>query len=119
MNDERNITWQVNQKVIQETYLQLIQELKRCPTTQEVSERAKLSVSTIDKHIAELKFEPVKNPLRTLTPDVIVSIYNSARKGNSASQKLWFQLMEGWSESQEIKFKNSIADLILSINDEK
>jgi len=40
---------------------------------------------------------------RLLTPDIIVAIANSAKKGSSASQKLWMQIVEGWAERQEVK----------------
>jgi len=111
---KRNITWQVNQKLCQETYVELIQKLRRCPTTKEVSEHVRLSIKAIDTHISELSFEPQKNLLRVLTQDVLVSIYNSSRKGSPASQKLWLQVMEGWKESSEIDlgFKKSIRDLM-------
>ena len=49
-----------------------------------------------------MKFDPPKDLMRTLTPDVIMSIYRSARKGGSASQKLWMQIMESWSENIQI-----------------
>jgi len=110
-SDER-IDWARNQALIQQTYIDLIKELKRCPTNYEVSQRVKISVTTIKKHVRQMKFEPQESPLRVLSPDVLISVYNSARKGTSASQKLWFQIMEGWVESAEVNLKNSIADLV-------
>jgi hypothetical protein len=110
-SDER-IDWARNQALIQQTYIDLIKELKRCPTSYEVSQRVKISVTTIKKHVRQMKFEPQESPLRVLSPDVLISVYNSARKGTSASQKLWFQIMEGWVESTEVNLKNSIADLV-------
>lgn len=102
----KNRTWQVNQAIIQNTYIALIQELKRCPTTLELSEKANLSTKTIDNHVKQLKFEPQTNPLRSLTPDVLLAIAESAKKGSSASQKLWMQIMEGWTERSEITGKD-------------
>lgn len=101
----KNIAWQRNQALIQEIYIELVKELKRCPTILEVSEGVNLSVNTINKHIKKLKFEPLKSPLRSLTPDVLMSIVKSARRGSSASQKLWLQVMEGWAEKTEVKMK--------------
>ena len=99
----KNITWQNNQALIQTAYLKLIKILKRCPTVLEVSKEVNISIEAINRHIKEMKFKTLESPLRALTPDVLVAIYNSARKGSSASQKLWVQLMEGWREGIDIK----------------
>lgn len=106
---DKNITWQVNQKIIHETYLALIGRLKRCPTIGEVCEETKLSRNTLDDHIKELQFDPPKSPLRVLTPDIIAAIYSSARKGSSASQKLWLQVMEGWSEKTDLNMSGNFS----------
>ena len=98
---QKNITWQTNQALIQDAYLKLIVELKRCPTRLEISKETNLSDTTINKHVKEFKFEPVNESLRLLTPDIITAIYKSSRKGNAASQKLWLQLFEGFSERLE------------------
>lgn len=100
--EKRNITWNKNQELIQQAYIKLIMELKRCPTIREVSEDIDLSILTIKKHIKELKFEPAESPLRSLTPDVLASIYNSSIKGNAASQRLWMMIMEGWTEKTSL-----------------
>ena len=94
----KNITWDLNHQIIRDSYVKLIKNFKRKPTIKEVSEDSGISTTTIDKHIKELTFEPLKHPLRMLTEDVILSIANSAKKGSSASQKLWMQICEGWSE---------------------
>lgn len=97
-----------NQAIVQQAYIDLIKNLKRCPTILEVSEHVNLSAVTIEKHISEMKFEPIQSPMRSLTPDVLASIYNSARKGQSASQKLWLQVMEGWVEDMNLGIKGDI-----------
>ena len=96
------VDWLKNQAIIQQAYIELIQQLKRCPTNLEVSEKVNLSICTIKNHTKELKFEPLQSPMRTLTPDVLAAIYNSARKGSSQSQKLWMQIMEGWKENSNL-----------------
>jgi len=111
LEEKRNITWERNQKLLQETYIKLLQLLKRCPTISEVAQEVNLSVKTIKLHIKELKFEPTENPLRILTPDVLASIYSSARKGSAQSQKLWMQIMEGWKEKSEMEHSGGIKVL--------
>lgn len=114
MADKKNKTWQTNQSLIQQAYIVLAKELRRCPTIVEISDEVDISVTTIEKHVKEIEFEPVEHPLRVLTNDVLFSIYTSARKGRTGSQKLWLQVMEGWKEKSEIDlgFKKSIADLV-------
>ncbi len=96
----RNNTWELNHSIIRDSYVNLIKKLKRKPTYPEVAEDSKLSETTIKKHIDTLKFEPQKHPLRILSDDVLISIANSARGGSAASQKLWMQICEGWTEKQ-------------------
>ena len=91
-----------NQALIQAAYVSLLQELKRCPTVLEVSKKINLSIHAITNHVKSLKFEPLGDAMRTLTPDVVASIYNSARKGQPASQKLWMQIMENWREGTDV-----------------
>lgn len=103
-----NITWHVNQAIIQDAYIKLIKQLQRCPTMLEISEHVNLSIKTLEKHVKDLKFEPTKELMRTLTPDVVMAIAESAKKGSSSSQKLWMQIMEGWTEKQEIEHSGKI-----------
>src|SRR5690606_19349068 len=106
--EKRNITWETNQKLLQEAYVRLLQQLKRCPTITEVAQEVNLSVKTVKLHVKELKFQPLENPLRVLTPDVLASIYTAARKGSSPSQKLWMQIMEGWHEKSEMEHTGGV-----------
>ena len=97
---DKNTTWELNHSIIRDSYVNLIKNFKRKPTQNEVAIETKLSRNTIQKHISILKFEPHKHPLRILTDDVIMSIANSAMDGSHGSQKLWMQIMEGWTERQ-------------------
>ena len=104
----KNITWDYNHSIIRDSYVKLIKELERKPTYAEVSKDCNLSHVTIEKHIKSLKFNPAKHPLRILTEDVIMSIAGSAMDGSHGSQKLWMQIIEGWSERQVIKHEGQI-----------
>ena len=104
----KNVTWEYNHSIIRDAYVTLIQSLKRKPTIAEVSENCNLCVDTINKHIRELKFDPLKHPLRVLTDDVIISIISSAKNGSAGSQKLWMQLCEGCSEKTIIEHEGQI-----------
>ena len=104
----KNITWDLNHQIIRDSYVDLIKLHKRKPTYAEVSIDCKLSPKTIKKHIDTLRFDPLKHPLRILTEDVILSIVDSAKNGSSASQKLWMQICEGWTEKQIIEHEGKI-----------
>ena len=104
----KNITWEINHQIIRDAYVELIQDLERKPTYQEVSDHCNLSINTIKKHIDTLQIKLSKHPLRILTDDVILSIANSAKTGSSASQKLWMQICEGGSERQIVEHEGEI-----------
>ena len=105
---DHNISWDLNHSIIRDSYVKLIKELERKPTISEVVEDSGLSRTTIKKHLKELKFNPVKSPLRILTEDVIMSIANSAMDGSHGSQKLWMQILEGWSERTVLEHEGKI-----------
>jgi hypothetical protein len=67
------------------------------PTPTLLAKRTGLSVKTVQRHYDTLEFQPVNSPLRSLSDRVIVNMFNLTRK-SAAAQKLWFEIMEGWSE---------------------
>lgn len=113
----RNITWELNHSIIRDSYVKLIKAFVRKPTYDEVSVDTKLSIKTIKNHIDTLKFEPQKHPLRVLSDDVLLAIASSARSGSSASQKLWFQIMEGWTEKQVVEHQGGITIKQIDLTD--
>jgi len=105
---DKNTTWEWNHAKIRDSYIKLIQSLERKPTYDEVSKDTNLSYKTIQKHADTLKFEPHKHSLRILTDDVMMSIANSAMDGSHGSQKLWMQIIEGWSERTVLEHEGEI-----------
>jgi len=99
----RNRTYRANHKKIRDAYLKLIEKNKRCPTVAQIMSETKLSDTAIETHIKEMEFEPQNDLMRSLTPDVLLSIYESAKAGKSASQKLWLQVMEGFREGVDVQ----------------
>lgn len=106
-----------NHQVIRQAYVDLIKKLKRRPSFAEVAAYTDLSVPTIARHIKDLKFEPLKHPLRVLTDDILLSVANEARKGKYWHSRLWFQLAEGWSEDVNVNLgaQETLADVIAGI----
>jgi len=92
---------EVNAILIRDGILQYLHEHGKPPTDTELAKVLKLHRNTINKHIKEIKFESSESIYRTFTPDVIMSIINSCKKGSSASQKLYMQIFEKFSERLE------------------
>ena len=118
---DKNITWDLNHRIIRDSYMKLIKKNQRRPTIKEVSKDCNLSMTTINKHLKNLQFDPLKHPLRILSDDVLLAIASSAKDGSSASQKLWMQICEGWSEKQEIMhgMTPTLTDLVKKYRDER
>lgn len=90
-------------------YAHIIETKGKAPTYTDLSERTGLSYKTIERRYKEIQFKPMDSYFRLITPDIIVAIANSCKKGNAASQKLWMQIIEGWSERQELTGKDGGA----------
>ena len=104
----KNITWELNHSIIRDSYVKLIQTLKRKPIYDEVVTDSGLSRNTIQKHLQLLKFDPSVHKLRVLTDDVILSIHETATKGSTTAQKLWMQIIEGWSEKTVLEHESNV-----------
>ncbi len=98
--------WDEHQAEIRDAYIRIAAIKKHCPTIRELAAEAGFAKATIEKHIKEIKFEPIKSKMRILTPDILIAIFNSAKRGSSSSQKLWLQVMEGFSEQSNINHTN-------------
>lgn len=98
--------WTEHQAKIRDEYINIVALKKRCPTLRELSDATKYTILTIRRHLSELKFDAMKTDMRVLTPDVLLAIANSARKGSAASQKLFLQVVEGFSEQSSIDHTN-------------
>jgi len=98
---KRRMDWEINHARIKETFITLIKEHKRTPTLTEMAKATRLGRKTIERHVKDIKFDAMLHPLRVLTEEVILSIFVSAKQGNSGSQKLWLQLFESFTDKTE------------------
>ncbi len=158
-----------NQLKVKESFLELIKELNRRPTVDEVCKRSGLSDKVVRNGLKAINFDKLKSPLRILTDDVLIKLYQratgyeheavkifppkatkktkkskenkdgleemdpSAEPGlrseketkaemgeaiiipytehyppDAAAAKLWFQIVEGWTEKQEHKHTGQV-----------
>jgi hypothetical protein len=121
-----------NRELVQETMVKYYADHGKFPTSKVLQEFTGLHFNTVCKHMKNIKFEPMKNPLRLMTPDVLAAIYRravgfeedathfSSYEGmvtetpyikkiapDVSAQKLWLQVMEGWKEKSEQDVKHS------------
>lgn len=99
-----------NHARVRDAYLRLLQQNKgRKPTTRELALECGLNPSTIKDHVKDLDLaNTVDKTFRILTDDVVLSIYRSAMRGSAASQRLWMQVIENWSERTETRHSGEI-----------
>ena len=94
--------WLFNHNLIKDSFLKIVKDKKRAPTIPELSKETNMSENAIFKHLQKISFEKTNSIFRVLTPEVLLSVFKSAQKGSSSSQKLWLQVVEGWSEKANI-----------------
>lgn len=104
---------EANSGLIRLAYIDTLKEKKgRRPTVAELAEKTGLHPSSIKNHLKTLDFKElsIENAMwKILTDDVILAIYRSAtQKLNPAAAKLWFQVVEGWSEKTESKISAKV-----------
>lgn len=115
---KRVYTWEKNDIEIRNAKLKFLQENGRMPSHKELTAMTSLSYQTIRKHQKEMDFTELTKEFKSLTKDVVVSIFKSSLKGNTASQKLWLQVVEGWAEKREVSVNDvSLADIINEFDD--
>jgi len=94
--------WERNHELIRNAYVDAIKELERKPTISHISRVVGMTWHVVAAHLDSIENDLSKHPLRVLTEDMILAVAKAARKGNPQSQKLWFQIMEGWTEKTNL-----------------
>lgn len=108
-----------NQELITNAVINYLTDSKgrKVPSYREIAEITGLHFNTVLNHYKNLKFEPQKAPQRALTPLVINNLFILSGK-NSAASKLWFQIMEGWTEEQKLNIDMKLGfDKIPELSD--
>lgn len=99
--------------IISNAYLDLAKELGgRMPTIMQVADRTGFAPNTVHSHLQNLEFNPRKHPVRIFSDEVAMGIARSAIAGSSASQKLYYQLFEGFTEKSEVNGNLNISGKI-------
>ena len=103
--DKKRSDWEANHEAIKEVFVAFIKEHQKKPTITYIANKLEMQWNTIWRHLADLENELRKHPLRVLTDDMILAVVEAGKNGNAQSQKLWFQLMEGWSEKTNLEIR--------------
>lgn len=101
-NDKKRSDWEKNHQAIRDAYVDFIKAKGKKPTITYISIQLEVSWKTVSRHLDDIENDLRKSPLRVLTEDIILAVARSAQKGNHGSQKLWFQIMEGWQEKTNL-----------------
>ena len=106
-NSKRRKNFVVNNLLIKNFIIKQLNESKGMdvPTNDKIAEGTGLSLRTVVNHCKTLQFEPIIHPLRTLTDNVVVNMFNLTRKSATAV-KYWFEIMEGISTELNVNLNN-------------
>lgn len=106
----------INHELIRQAVYDYLEENKgkKAPSYETISKMTGLSYHTVLRHFKELDFKSMITPMRALTPLVLNNIYNLSRK-SPAAQKLWMQVVEGWSEKLDLAVQEDIKDITVRI----
>ena len=92
---ERTYEWESNHQIIRDCIMHYIDKFDKPPTITYIHETTRISWKTVRQHVAEgFDFGKATKKFKVLTEKVMMSVYNSAMKGNTASQRLFFELTE-------------------------
>lgn len=99
----RNKTWQANDALLRDAYINLLVANKKSPTIRMLANETDLNYSTIVKHLKSLDFNIDIKPKHKLMTDAVVSALGmQAMKGKAPEAKLFLQVIEDYRERSEV-----------------
>lgn len=99
----RNKTWQANDALLRDAYINLLVANKKSPTIRMLANETNLNFKTIVKHLKSIDFETDIKPKHRLMSDAVVSALGmQAMKGKAPEAKLFLQVIENYRERSEV-----------------
>ncbi len=95
---KRRRDFEVNHIKIQESFMALMAKHKRCPTYQEIADDTNLDHETVYRHMKSIDLTSAREKMLLFTDRVILSTTNQAMAGDVAAQRLYYQVVNDWSE---------------------
>ena len=113
-NDSKRLDYEFNNKIIGEALANYLFDNggKKIPTVKELAHLTGLSTPTINRHIKDIQFLPQSTAYRALTPYVLQNLFKQTHKSPTAV-KLWLQVVEGWTETSDLKMPTVDVKVIL------
>lgn len=95
--------WEAFDILISTFYLKYLKKNKRPPTQAQIADVLQVHRNTIAKHFNRRTLKQLTNKYKPLTDSIILKHYRTIqRTGNDKLIKLWYQLVEDFSERKEI-----------------
>jgi len=102
------LDWDENHKLITETYMKLSKKKSKRPSLAEVSKVTGFSIRTIHLHLkelAEMSFEERFRDLKLMSDSLLISMHKYGATGRASCAKLFFQMVDGFTEKTDHKIK--------------
>ena len=102
--------WDDNHLIISEAYFNLVNDNKKRPSLKLLAAKTDLSIQTIHKHLnelTELSFGERFKSFKLLSEKVVLAMFNEAVEGNPSCAKLFFQVVDQFSEKHDLTVKDS------------
>jgi len=99
---------ETNRLLVEDAFVTIYEEKNRRPSHKELAIKTHLSEKTIMRHLQMMDQPEWIKDLRVFTPKILLSLYERAKEGRAPEVKLWFQLVEGFRESHDVKHEGNI-----------
>jgi len=100
----KGVEFEYENMAVRNSFISLLRENKgKLPTTQQVAESTNLSFARAKYHLDNITFEPTKSPLRALTHEVVLALFQKAMTGYVPAIQTWLKLFEGFTDKKDIR----------------
>ena len=108
-SDHRRADWQQNHLIITKAYLEYIEKHDKIASLSKLAEITGISIQSIHKHLNELSkmnFQERFKDLKLLSRDLLLSQYKWGKAGKAASAKLFYQIVDQFSEKHDLNIND-------------
>lgn len=84
---------------IRQVYLHVIESEGRLPTQDQVAEKLGITPRTVRGHIKNITLGSFALPLKVLTPNVMIALYNRAVGGDTGAIRTWVGIVHGFHDT--------------------
>lgn len=96
--DTKNQIWESNHAAIASAMSELLMDLNRIPTQEELAVKCGLSRQTVQKHLKEFQCEPLYldqvNAMKMTTGSILSKLYEMSMQGSVKAARLYLEMIE-------------------------